>query len=69
MIAKSVTFDAETKRPLSKAELNEMDWDGESAGQGRELWVYTDVSEIYGIDKSEAVAVMINNRYYLAKRQ
>lgn len=69
IIAKSVTFDAETKRPLSKEELNEIDWNGESARQGRELWVYTDVYEIYGTDKSEAVAVKVNNCCYIAKRQ
>ena len=69
IIAKSVTFDTETKRPLSKDELIEIDWNGESAGQGRELWFYTDVYEIYGTDKSEAVAVKINNCYYIAKRQ
>lgn len=43
ILAESVTFDAETKRHLSK--------------------------EDYGTDKTEAVAVKINNRYYIAKRQ
>lgn len=50
-------------------ELNSIDWYGENAGQGREQWFYTDVYEIYGTDKDEAVAVKVNNSYYIAKRQ
>ena len=69
ILAENVTFDAETKIPLSKEDLNNIDWYGESSGQGREQWFYTDVYEIYGIDKTEAVAVKINNHYYIAKRQ
>ena len=69
IIAESVTFDTETKRPLSKEDLNKIDWDGKNAGQGREQWFYTDVYEIYGTDKTEAVAVKINNRYYIAEQK
>ncbi len=69
IIAKSVTFDTETKRPLSKIDLNKLDLTGEAAGQGREMWFYTAVYEIYGTDKKEAVAVKINNCCYIAKRQ
>ena len=69
ILAERVTFDTETKRPLSKEDLNKIDWNGENAGQGREQWVYTDVYEIYGTDKAEAVAVKVNNRYCIAKRQ
>lgn len=69
ILAKNVTFDTETKKPLSKKDLSSIDWYGENNGQGREQWIYTDIYEIYGIDKSEAVAVKVNNQYYIAKRQ
>ena len=69
ILAESVTFDADTQIPLSKEDLNSIDWYGESSVQGREQWFYTDVYEIYGTDKTEAVAVKINNHYYIAKRQ
>lgn len=57
ILAENVTFDTETKRPLSKEDLNKIDWNGKSARQGQEQWFYTDVYEIYGTDKTEAVAV------------
>ena len=69
ILAESVTFDTETKRPLSKENLSKIDWDGKNAGQGREQWFYTDVYEIYGTDKTEAVAVKINNCYYIAEQK
>lgn len=69
ILAESVTFDTETKRPLSKEDLNKIDWNGKNAGQEREQWFYTDVYEIYGTDKTEAVAVKINNRYYIAEQK
>ena len=69
ILAESVTFDTETKRPLSKEDLNKIDWNGKNARQGREQWFYTDVYEIYGTDKTEAVAVKINNRYYIAEQK
>lgn len=69
VIAESITFDAKTKLPLSKADLNKIDWSGkESTGQKREQWAYGEVYEICGTDTAEAVAVNINNRYYLARR-
>ena len=49
ILAESVTFDTETKIPLSKEDLSKIDW--------------------YGTDKAEAVAVEVNNNYYIAKRQ
>lgn len=69
ILAESVTFDTETKIPLSKEDLSKIDWYGENAGQGRESWFYTDVYEINGTDKAEAVAVNVNDNYYIAKRQ
>lgn len=36
ILAESVTFDTETKIPLSKEDLSKIDWYGENAGQGRE---------------------------------
>lgn len=69
ILAESITFDTETNVPFSKEDLNSIDWYGESTKQKRELWFYTDVYEISGTEKTEAVAVKINNRYYIAKRQ
>lgn len=69
ILAESVTFDSETKLPLSKEDLGNIDWYGENAGQVREQWFYTDIYEIYGTDRTEAVAVNVNNCYYIAKLQ
>ena len=68
ILAESVTFDTETKIPLSKEDLSKIDWYGKMPDRG-ECWFYTDVYEIYGTDKAEAVAVEVNNNYYIAKRQ
>ena len=65
----NIIFNAETKIPLPKEELSKIDWYGESAGQQREQWIYKDIYEIQGTEKTEAVAVQINDRYYIAKRQ
>ena len=64
-----MTFDAESKRPLSKEELNKIDLAGTSAGQQRERWFYVGVYEISGTDPADAVAVKVNNQYYIAKVQ
>ena len=69
ILAKSVTFDTETKHPLSKENLSKIDWNGKNAGQGPEQWFYTDVYEIYGTDRTEAIAVKINNCYYIAEQK
>ena len=69
ILAENVIFNAETKIPLSKEELRKIDWYGENAGQHREQWIYKDIYEIHGTEKTEAVAVQINDRYYIAKRQ
>ena len=66
ILAESVTFDTETKIPLSKEDLSKIDWYVENAGQGRECWFYTDVYEIYGTDIADAVAVNVNDNYYIA---
>ncbi len=69
ILAENVIFNAETNIPLSKEELRKIDWYGENAGQHREQWIYKDIYEIHGTEKTEAVAVQINDRYYIAKRQ
>ena len=46
ILNETVTFDMDSKRPLSKEELNRIDWAGTSAGQHRERWFYMDVYEI-----------------------
>lgn len=69
ILAEKVTFDAETKIQLTKDELNKVEWSGTSSRQKRENWFYMDVHEIFSIDRSEAVAVKVNNQYYVAKVQ
>ena len=69
ILAENVIFNAETTIPLSKEELRKIDWYGENAGQHRKQWIYKDIYEIHGTEKTEAVAVQINDRYYIAKRQ
>lgn len=69
ILAETVTFDAGSNRPLSKDELNEIDWDGASSGQQRERWFYMDVYEISGTDTADAVAVKVNNQYHIARVQ
>ncbi len=69
ILAEKVTFDADTKLPLQQEELIKIDWTGISAGQKRECWFYMDVYEISGTDIQEAVAVKVNDQYYVAKVQ
>lgn len=69
ILNKTVTFDMESKRPLSKEELNRIDWAGTSAGQQRERWFYMDVYEISGTNPADAVAVKVNNQYHIARVQ
>lgn len=69
ILNETVTFDADSKRPLSKDELNEMDWAGSSAGQQRERWFYLDVYEISSENPADAVAVKVNNEYHIARVQ
>ncbi len=68
ILNKTVTFDADSKRPLTKDELNEIDWDASSTGQ-RERWFYLDVHEISGTNPVDAVAVKVNNEYRIARIQ
>lgn len=67
VLAKRVVFDRKTKRPLSKEELQKIDWYGDQ-NQEREQWVYTKIYEINGRDQSEEIAVEINGVYYSAKK-
>ena len=68
ILAERVTFNSDTKLPMNNDDLNNIDWFGTSSEQ-RESWIYTDVYEISGTDISEAVAVKINQQYYIAKKQ
>ena len=65
-VAEQITFDSDTKKPLSKDELNSIDWFGKDSKK-RDFWVYSDIYEISGIAVTEAVAVKINNQYYKAE--
>ena len=69
ILAENIVFNVETKIPLSKKELSKIDWYGENAEPQREQWIYKDIYEILGTEKTEAVAVQINGCYYIAKRQ
>lgn len=68
LLAQTVTYDAESKHPLSKEDLQKVDWLGTSS-QKREQRIYMEVREITGIDPEEAVAVKVNREYLVAKRQ
>lgn len=68
VIARQVTFDADTQKPLSQKELNKIDWLGRNA-QRRECWSYGDVYALSGAAPAEVVAVEVNGRYYEARRQ
>ena len=69
ILNETVTFDMDSKRPLSKEELNRIDWAGTSAGQHRERWFYMDVYEISSTNPADAVAVKVNNQYHIARVQ
>ena len=67
ILNETVTFDTDSKRPLSKEELNRIDWAGTSGWQQRERWFYMDVYEISGTNPADAVAVKINGQYHIAR--
>lgn len=69
VLAQNITFDMDTKKILSKEESLDIDWTGEKGEQQRVNWVYKEVYEISGTDILNAVAVCINNKYHVAKRQ
>lgn len=69
ILAETVTFDADTRLPLTKKELTGIDWFGTDSDSHRERWFYMDVYEIEGISVNEAVAVKVNNQYYRAQKQ
>lgn len=68
MIAERVTFDVETKLPLSEEDLKKIDWSGTESRE-REDRMYQGIYEISGVDSSEAVAVEIDGNYYRAEAQ
>lgn len=69
ILAEKVIFDADTKLPLTKEEMNHIDWTGSSSEQTRESWFYVDVYEISDTDPADAVAVKVNNQYHIARAQ
>lgn len=68
ILMENVTFDVETKIPLTKKELNKISWSGKE-GHQRKNWIYTEIYEIYGVDTQDAIAVKVNNQYYVAKKK
>ena len=69
ILAEQVIFDADTKLPLTKEEMNQIDWTGSLSEQTRESWFYVDVYEISDTDPADAVAVKVNNQYHIARAQ
>lgn len=69
ILAEKVIFDADTKLPLTKEKMNQIDWTGNSSEQMRESWFYVDVYEISDTDPAVAVAVKVNNQYHIARAQ
>lgn len=70
MIAKSYTFDSETKLQIPNEELYHIDWSGkEQHSQKREQWTIGDIYEIVGKDRTDSIAVEINSEYHIAKCQ
>ena len=69
ILAEKVIFDTDTKLPLTKEEMNQIDWTGSSSEQTRESWFYVDVYEISDTDPADAVAVKVNNQYHIARAQ
>lgn len=68
ILAENVIFDANTKKPLPKEDINKIDWTGSDTTK-REKWFYKEIYEISGTTTAEAVAVNVNNQYFLAKVQ
>lgn len=67
-IAQRVVFDSDTKEIITYGELGKVDWTGEEeATRGRTDWLYTNVYEIQGTDKTSMVAVRVNGDYRTAK--
>lgn len=67
-LAQSVTFDADTLRPLSRDELGALDWNGERANERRETRTYLGVWTIDGTPANQAVAVQVDDEYRRAVR-
>lgn len=69
-ISKDITFDKDTKKPLSTKELSKVDVSGKNeSSQNRDEWFYTDVYSIQGVDENSAVAVKINEKFHVARQK
>lgn len=69
IIAKNISYDAKTMKQLSKKELLGIDWTGKNSSKRKvKQAVYTDIRKINNVDVNEAIAVCINNKYYIANR-
>lgn len=67
IVAASVTYDAETLRPLSDEELAAIDWTGESNDQQRKTRFYGGVRALKDTDLSDALAVEIDGAWFAAR--
>lgn len=68
ILAENILFDMNTKQPIPKEEQNKIDWTGENSKHIQRVnWVYKTIYTINRTDSETAVAVNINNEYYVAK--
>ena len=63
VIADSKTFVLDTGREVSKSERIKIDDFGRNVAEAREVWVY---GQVYSLDKTDTVAVEINDEYRIA---
>lgn len=67
VIAASVTYDADTLRPLSHDELLSLDWSGQDRTERRETRFYGEVRALADADPSVALAVEIDGVWFAAR--
>lgn len=67
IVAASVTYDAETLRPLSDEELAAIDWTGESSDEQRKTRFYGEVRALKDTDLSDALAVEVDGAWFAAR--
>lgn len=67
VIAASVTYDADTLRPLSRGELLSFDWSGQGRTERRETRFYGEVRALADADPLVALAVEIDGVWFVAR--
>ena len=67
MVAASVTYDEDTRRPLSRGELLSLDWDGQARDERRKTRFYGEVRALADADPLVAIAVEIDGAWFAAR--